>query len=713
MPDLGRFRVGEWEVNQAENALCSEGRAVRLEPRVMDVLVYLAAEAGRVVSKEELLAAVWGGVFVEEGALTQAIHSLRKALGDDARQPRYVKTISRRGYLLVAIFEPGETLPERSTVTYLPVSLPESVAQPIEKPTGKRWLLFVFAVAIGLAAILLARVWDLREPPSSEGKPRIVVLPFRNFGETQDGYFTEGLSEEITRDLASLASLHVISQTSAVRYVRDRKPLSQIARELEVDYVLDGTVAWGRGVGDEPRVRIAPRLFRVVTDAHIRADPYERGVKDIFEVKAEISRWVLGQLDVPVALKQGQRLRTAPTEHLEAYQAYRRGLEIRNQPYYSEEHIRRAVPMFQRAVELDPQFAAAWAELSQSQSYLAFNADPSPAQLERALQPLKRALEIDRHHPDVRLAEAYFSYRCLGEYETAEKQLLEAARLYPNDPRFLEPLAYVLRRRGRLKDAIEKLERASSLDPLAAGLVLAIGETYRAMREYGQADLYFDRATSMAPDQVPYWVERALNQLAWTGDVDKAREILEKSPVRGHPRLMAVQFLLDFYEREYERALGRITPESLKTLDPLAESRILTLTVISRERLGDTRGARAAAEANHAILAARVARFPIDPFHRGYLAVTLAQLGRKDEAVAHMEKALQVFPDDLYSGPRTVEIQVMMETVLGNRRKAIDRLSWLLATPYQSSISATDLRLNPVWDPLHEDSDFKKLLWKL
>lgn len=523
VPDLGRFGMGEWEVNQAENALFSEGRCVRVEPRVMDVLVYLAAESGRVVSKDELLTAVWNGAFVEEGALAQAVHSLRKALGDDARQPRYIQTIPKRGYRLVASVAPGETLSPASAPDVLPV------------PTSsllRRWYPLLLAVAIGLATILI--LWQTlgrRQADAVQGKPRIVVLPFRNFGETQDGYFTEGLSEEITRDLASLASLHVIAQTSAVRYARDRKPLSQIAKELEVDYVLEGTVAWGRGVGDEPRVRIAPRLFQVATDARIRAEPYERGVEDIFEVKTEISRWVLDQLDVPVPLKQGQTLRTAPTEHPEAYQAYRRGLEIRNQPYYSEEHIRRAVPMFQRAVELDPRFAAAWAELSQSQSYLAFNADPSPTQMERALQPLRRALTIDPSHPDVRLAEAYFSYRCLGKYETAEKQLTEAARLYPNDPRFLEPLAYVLRRRGSLKEAIEKLERAASLDPLAARLVLAIGETYRALREYEQADLYYTRATSMAPDQVSYWVERALNEFAWTGDVDKARKTLEESPV--------------------------------------------------------------------------------------------------------------------------------------------------------------------------------------
>jgi TolB-like protein/Flp pilus assembly protein TadD len=684
----------------------------------MDVLACLAGDSRKVVAKEDLLTAVWGGAFVEEGALSQAIHNLRKALNDDARQPRYIQTIPKRGYRLVApVVHELEPPPDDGLMESPPVLTPGSTySPPLRLPTSRR-LLWLVAAAFGLVAVvILWRAGGLGATRQESGelaarsKPRIVVLPFESFGLPQDIYFPQGLAEEITDDLASLPSLHVISRASAVRFERGRKPLSQIGEELQVDYVLEGTVAWGRA-GGEPRVSITPRLLRIADDTQIRAESYERGVNAIFEVKAEISQWVLNQLNLPVLPDERRTFR--PTNHPGAYQAYLRGLEIRNQPFYSEEHIRLAVPMFERAVQLDPRFAAAWAELSQSQSYLAFNADPSPAQLERAWQPLKRALALAPGHPDVRLAHAYFNYRCLGKYETAEKQLFAAARLFPNDARFLEPLAFVLRRRGRLVEAIEKLQHASSLDPLAPGLWWSIGETYRALRDYEQADFYYERATSMSPDQIPYWEERALNQLARTGDVAKAREILEESPFHLHPRLTAAYFLLDFYEREYERALARLSPEGLKALEPQTESRILTLAAIARDRLGDRRGALAAAEANRVNLAARVARFPIDPFHRGYLAVTLAQLGRKDEAVAHMEQALQVFPDDAFSASRIVEIQAMMETVLGHRREAIGRLTQLLTTPYQGSISATDLRLNPVWDPLHEEPGFKKLRWKL
>jgi TolB-like protein/Tfp pilus assembly protein PilF len=671
----------------------------------MDLLICLAAEPGKVVDKESLLAAVWGGAFVEEGVLSQAVHTLRKALEDDARQPRYVQTVPKRGYRLIAPVA-AAALPDVPATPPAPTEPPPlTAAVPAVRRRPWRRLLLVL---LGSAVVLT--VWRLSRPAPPHGPLRIVVLPFETMGKSEDTYFADGLTEEITKDLASFASIRVTSRTSATAVQKKGQSLREIGRELDVDYALEGSVRWAEGPGGTPRVRITPQLIRVQDDTHVWADSYDRDVTDIFEVQAEISSRVIRQLGITLMPGESGLPRRTPTGNLEAYRAYLRGLELRNQPFYSEEHIRSAVPMFERAVALDPGFAAAWAELSQTQSYLAFNSDQSPAQIERARRPLERARALAPDLPEVLLAQAYFTYRCQGDYAAAEEQLTAAAQRIPNNANLLQTLGFVLRRRGQLSEAIERLQQAAALDPKAVRLTWAIAETYRAQRDYKRADSYYAQAISTSPDQVSFWEERALNKLDWTGDRQAALAILEDSPVRDNPRLSSAFFFLDFYSRDYRRALARLTPSNLARLTPQLESQVITLGVIARERLGDHRGASVAAEANRTALAARVERYPLDPAYRAFLAITLAQLGRKAEAQGQMAEAHRLVRGDAFSGPHYFELQALLETLLGQPETAVGRLSRLVDTPYQGAISTTDLRLNPAWDPLRGEGAFQTLL---
>ncbi len=705
-----KLQIGEWSICQAEGSLSSNGRSVRLEPRVMDLLAYLAAHRERVVSKEELMAAVWGGAFVEEGVLSQAVHSLRKVLGDDARQPRYVQTIPKRGYRLVA-----PVIPEGETEKGLP---------PPASWTGVRvgsWGQLFFLATITIAAAVFLWLAGERlgiderdgkqvDPGAAAGGTRIVVLPFENLGKPEHAFFADGLTEEITKDLASFPSLQVISRTSAMRYKGIRRPLSEIGRELRVDYVLEGTVRWAEGLGGRSRVRITPQLIRVADDIHVWADAFEREMGDIFEVQAEISRRVISQLGITLMPRDKEKLRAHPTENLEAYQAYLRGLEFKNQPFYSEEDLRKAVPMFERAVKLDPSFADAWAELSQAHSYLAFNSGASPSQVEEARQAMERAIAIEPNMVSVRLAQIYFTYRCLGKFDAAHGQVVAAVGLFPNDAEVLQAFGLILRRRGRLVEAIDAFRHAFSLDPRTVRLVWSMAETARALRDYKQSDRYFAQAISLAPDEPVFWEGMALNRLAWTDDLEQARAIIDDAPIPSHPKLMPAAFQLDLYERHFQRALAMLDPEKMRQLAPQVQSRIATLAAVARERSGDHRGALAAAEVNRITLEAQVVRFPREPFYLGYLAVALAQLGRKGEALSLAEEAVQQRRDDAFTGPRMLEIQAMVEMIVGNRHKAINRLARLLMTPYQSPISAAELRLSPIWDPLRDDPEFKKLV---
>lgn len=691
IPSLGEFQLDSWSVHQDKGTLSCADRVVRLEPRVMDVLVYLAADPGAVVTKEELLEAVWGGSFVEEGALSQAIHNLRKALGDDARQPRFIETIPKRGYRLVAPVVRAEATPE-------PIA-------PETRPSRRReWLLVGAAV---LAAVLVA-LWINWTRPG----PRIVVLPFEDLSQPGVAYFSQGLTDEITENLDSPGALQVISRRSAMFYAGKQVPISEIARELNVDYVLDGTVQWDVDSKGRRWVRIRAQLTRTADETQVWSKSFdsEVEVEDTFAVQSEISRQVNSQLGVALTKQERQAMDAPPTKNLDAYQAYLRGQELRRQPYYSAERVLDATYSFKRATELDPTFAAAWAELSQAHCHLAFNTDRSPDRVQTAKEALQRAIDIDPGLKSVWLARIDFAYRCQESYDDALTEVTAAVERFPNDAEVLQKQGFILRRRGRFREAADALSHAFWLDPKAAVLVFETAETFRALRNYQKADRFYQKAISMVPDEPYYWEERALNEIASSGDVAAARKILAEAPMPADEKLLVVSVRLDLYARDYRKALSRLTPEKVRALPDLERYQLSILEVLARERVGDRRGALALAEANRAELQALVKQYPKEPFFPAFLAITLAQLGRTTEAADLARKVSGANRHDGFGGPNVVEFQAMTEAILGRDREAVQILSGLLETPYRWAISVHDLRLNPIWDPLRESGEFKNLV---
>jgi len=759
VPHLGRFRLDGWAVHQDQGTLISEDRLIRLEPRVMDVLACLAAEPGAVVSKEDLLEIGWGGAFVEEGALAQAIHSLRKALGDDARQPRFIQTIPKRGYRLVASVVPEVTEPEPDAIP--PGELPAPAAVPITAPP-RRWRVWLLA---GIAFLIVVTILGLvrertrqpqavekaptgqgnswaqgphsgrgpqgyqRTPPQITERRRIVVLPFENLNGPRGAFLAGGLTEEIRNNLASLPFLEVISRTSAAQYEKSYKSLPEIARELKVDYVLEGTVQWAVSSEGRPRVRIRSQLVRAADDTQVWADGFDREIdiemKDLFAVESEISRKVIAHLGVFLSWEHGlpdllpdpdlRKLRVAvraTTENLDAYQAYLRGLELRDQPYYSKKGILQAISMFERATALDPHFAAAWAELSQSHCYLELNHDLPPNGIEMARKELERAVALEPGLQSVWLARISFVYRCERDDDAALKLLTMDPQLGWRDSEALQTLGFVLRRKGRFEETAWRLRRAYSLDPKSATLASEIAETYRAMRSYEEADRFYLQAISMAPDKSDYWEGRVLTRLSWTGDVTKARALLTQTSATADPEILAVRFKVDFFARDYPKAVSQLTPERLHALPLVDQYRLKTLAVIARERMGDRMGARVLAEENRAELQNLMKLDPRQPFYPAFLAVTLAELGQDAEALALAEKTARETQGDAYAGANFIELQAMAEAILGHRKEAVGRLSRLLVTQYRRAISANDLRLDPVWDSLRGDPEFEDLLRK-
>ncbi len=670
----------------------------------MDVLVHLAANPGKVVPKEELLEAGWSGAFVEEGALSQAIHAIRKALGDDARQPRFIQTVPKRGYRLVAVVE--------EIVEAVPDPLPESA--PTVSPIPALWSRRarpLMAVASIVVALALWIAWDHRGAERQDGGIRIVVLPFENLGKPQDPDFAAGLTEEITANLTRIPAIAVIPGRNALGDKGVAKPLPEIDGELKVDYVLRGKVSWQAGPS---QVRVIPQLIRMADKTLVPIDSFEGSRDDLFKAQQEITRQLISTLDITLTPEQGLAVGQRSTESPEAYRAFVRGRVLKDQPFYSPPHLEKAALMFQQAVGIDPGFAEAWAELSQVHSYLAFNTDPSPARMEKAREALRHARDLDPDLPTVRLAQIYFNYRCLGDFDAALDQVDAALQHWPHDAELTKMLGLALMRKGRLTEALAVLRRASALDPRSRELPWIIADIHRARREYETADQEYSRAISLAPDVPFFWERRALNRLCWTGNPKKARAILAEAPMpETTPQLQLVATLLDFYEGNYRSALARISADSIQALPLQDQSRFAVLGVIALERLGDHEGAMAAAEMNRSELESRMARYPRESIYRAYYALTLAQLGRREEALEQVAEAARRSEKDAFSGPQIVEVQAMVDVALGRHTGAVARLDQLLETPYRAAICRAEVRMSPVWEPLRGEPAFEALIRQL
>jgi DNA-binding winged helix-turn-helix (wHTH) protein/tetratricopeptide (TPR) repeat protein/TolB-like protein len=716
VPDLGRFRIGEWEVQQAENALCSDERTLRLEPRMMDVLVSLAADAGRVVTKEALLAAVWEGAFVEEGALTQVIHALRKALGDDARQPRYIQTIPKRGYRLIAPVELASVEPAEQKEGHLePAPPPLAPMAPVAIPVlraaerrGRARVRLAQAAAVLMAALVLWIAWARHEAKVKDKEIRIAVLPFENLGEPQDPFFAAGLTEEITANLTLVPGIQVIPGRNALDAQGRTRPIEDLEDELGADYLLLGKVSWRPG---RRQVRVTIQLTRVADDTLVPAAPVEGDADRPFAAQQAISRSVITALEVTLTPEQSEGIGRRSTENPEAYRAYVQGIVFKEQPFYSPENLEKAAQSFNKAVEIDPDFAEAWAELSQVHSYLAFNTDRSIKRKEQARHAMERAVALGPDLVATRLAQAFFHYRCLNDYTAALQDLDAAVKIAPNLAVIHDTRGLLLRRLGQLPDAIKEFKRALASNPRSAEQVWTLAETYAAVRQYEDADRNYQRAIDLAPDEQFYYEQQARVRLAWNGHLGEARAVLEASPVRDTPAMEMAVFFFDLYEHKYQQALTRLSsPEERSAFSPADQIRLSVFKVLALERLGRSHDALVLAEENLKVLQLRTAQYSRHPLFTSYLALTLAQLGRREEAIAKAAEAVEQGRYDAFSGPWYIEIQAMVDARLGRRQEAIAHLQWLLSHSYRDPMSVPELRVDPVWEPLRGDPAFEALL---
>ena len=581
---------------------------------------------------------------------------------------------------------------------------------------AKRWP-HIFAVAIaaviGLLVILPPEALFERggDEPADVPLPRIVVLPFENLGSPDDEYFASGITEEITSRLAAVSGLQVISRTSARRYADTDKSIQEIGEELDVGFVLDGTIRWDRGSTGFGRVRITPQLIRVVDDSHLWSDRYDRVLEDIFTVQSDIAEQVIDRLEATLLEPERRAVEERPTENMEAYQAYLLGLQ-----YWwtgeDEPTARMMVEMLERAVTLDPGFALAHALLSQAHSqYYHYKFDFTEVRRLQARQSAERALVLRPELVEGHLALGWYYYWCHRDYEAALAEIAKAEKGRPNNPDVLTVKWAVFRRMGRWQEALATLGRAMEIDPRGYLTTYEAGATLTAMRRYSQAEEHITRAIEISPDRPDAYSYAVINYLLWDGETERARRVLLGAPTLDDPRLSYSSLLLDYYDRDFGALLTGI--EELQNEVLALEDAYLPkelLRCVTLDAAGDGDNASPACESAVSLLTREIERRPYDYRLHSALGHVYARLGRGEDAVPSAERAVELWPlsKDSFDGARPAIELAKITARAGDHGRAIDQLEDLLSVPCRLSVPL--LRLDPDWDPLRDDPRFQALL---
>jgi len=467
------FRFGDFEANLRSGELRRNGLKVKLGAQSFQVLGLLLENPGEVVTREELRQKLWTeDTFVDfEAGLNSAIKRLRDTLGDNADRPRFVETLPRRGYRFIASVDGYEA----------------AVVPAVERLTSRKPLLLLGTAAAALLLGLLVgfNTGGLRDRLLRAGPPRIeslAVLPLENLSnDASQEYFVDGMTDELTTQLAKLGSLRVISRASAMQYKGQRKPLRDIARELGVDAVVEGSVS-----RDAERVRIRAQLIDARTDQHLWAESYERDLRDTLALQAEVARDIAGQVHLRLSPRSQAALARRRRVDPEALDAYLRGRYELNKT--TAEGIEASIQHFERALEKDARYAEAWSGLSDSYSTMSlFQYWPPPAALPKAKAAALKALELDETLSETHVSLATALFALEWDRSGAEKELQRAIALDSNNARAHYIYGRFLLARGRFDDALAAIEQARRLDPLSPNIQNGLGVALYRTGRYDEA----------------------------------------------------------------------------------------------------------------------------------------------------------------------------------------------------------------------------------
>ena len=582
---------------------------------------------------------------------------------------------------------------------------------------GRKLVGITIALAIVAAGLLLFQFTRSHSSSSSPNpglganttipEKSVAVLPFENLSsDKENAYFAAGIQDEILTRLAKIGGLKVISRSSTQQYQRKPVNLREIALQLGVANILEGSV---QKAGTAVHVNV--QLIKAATDDHLWAESYDRTLDNIFGVEGEIAQTVAEALKAKLTGAEEKVLAQKPTNNSAAYDAYLRGTE-QSRRRGEEDQVRASQGSFEEAVRLDPKFAAAWAALSRTHSLLFFHYDATPARRAEAQKALTEALRLQPDLAEVQLAKAYFQYWVLRDYMGSLEMMRQLRTSWPSNAEVLEVMAYISARLGQWKDSLNYIQESVVLNPKEPQLRIQAIQIALAMRDFAVVTKMTDDALQIWPDNSEFLASKAFALLG-RGQLNEAQAILTHATF--HMTKMDALSLALVYQiiLRRDQAGARTLLDSYPLAADEKDPTSLTYSAILQETADRREDARAKLTRACNILESLVKALPDNAELVGPLAFVQAALGQRDETFKALEKFASLTVGDARGAGQLEEVRARTCARLGDKECAINSLARLLSMPsdgiFGVPVTPAILRLDPAFDPLRGDPRFEKL----
>jgi TolB-like protein/Tfp pilus assembly protein PilF len=581
-------------------------------------------------------------------------------------------------------------------------------------PRTRRRRNIIMLIATGVVISAATGFFLLPHVAAHKVDKSIAVLPFENLSdEKENAYFADGVQDDVLTNLSKISDLRVISRTSVMQYRGRPTNLREIGKALGVSNILEGSV---RRSGNKVRVNV--QLIDANTDEHVWANDYDGDVTDVFALQSDLAHEIAKALQAKLSPAEKSQMTRKPTENGEAYLAFVQAHDL-SCSYEDPAKLKQSEQLYQRAVDLDPNFALALARYSQLESWMVHDGDRSPERRNKARSLAERALQLQPDLPEAHLALGFSYYWGDNDYDAALKEFEIAQRTLPNESEVYLALGAIQRRQGKWAESTANLEKAANLNPKDTWPLQNLTFNYAMQRNFGAANKTIDRALELNPKGIGLWEIKVKLAIAEKADFSVYEQVLEKMkslPMSREERLKVVGAQADLllFQRKYQQVMQlaqSIPDESLAAIPDAPAGKYYAIGV-AQKGLGDDAAARTAFLQAKNILEEQLKQKPDDAGLHIQLAKLLARLGEKDAGIAEAQRATDLRPEskDAFDGPRVTEDVAQVYAIIGDNARAIELLDGLLSRP--TGVTLQSLKVNPAWDPIRSDPAFQALFAK-